>query len=783
MARLGRGVWCAMGVGAVLAAAACPAQAQQAGAPTVGEVVVVARTPLAAPDADASEVPASVEGFGAGDIALQDTQNLTDVLVQRIPSVTISSETGNDFEPDVQFRGFIATPLTGVPEGLAVYQDGVRINEAFGDNVRWDFIPTVAIDDLQVITDNPAFGLNALGGAIDMRMQDGFGFHGLESSLDGGSFGRVESSSEWGGQSGNLAAYLALEVSHDDGWREFSPSTVRRLYGDIGYRSDKAELHLNLTEADNYFGAAGTTPMQLIQQDQSAVFTTPQSDHNEMAMVSLQGKYRASDTLSLDGELYVRRLAQHHVDGNGTDAQPCDADASLLCFGDGVTPANGVNGQQLSDPFSPDATLGEIDTNSTHTWGYGGAAQLTETARIGGLDNSFAAGASLDLARTDFRADAELGTIGPNFVVDGEGVFLGASGDPISDGPVRLIARNSYVGVYALDTLKLTPSLALTGGGRFNSAQIDLDDQLGGSLTGDHHYQRLNPVIGATYAFSPALVAYAGYSEANRAPTPLELGCANPLQPCIIDSFLVSDPDLKQVVARTIEAGLRGRLPVAGPIGGRLQWQLSLYRTDSDNDILNIPSPLNNGFGYFANVGSTRRQGLDASLSYKASRWTLYASYSYVDAVYLGALTLAAPDGDPYADANGNIAVAPGDHISSIPRNRAKLGLDLDITRRWTLGGDLAYIGAEYYGGDESNQNPRLGGYATVGLRTSYQASSRLQLYGLIDNLLDRRYATYATFFDNSNYVGNPEFPNLTDTRAVTPGKPFAAYVGVKISY
>jgi iron complex outermembrane receptor protein len=127
--------------------------------------------------------------------------------------------------------------------------------------------------------------------------------------------------------------------------------------------------------------------------------------------------------------------------------------------------------------------------------------------------------------------------------------------------------------------------------------------------------------------------------------------------------------------------------------------------------------------------------------------------------------------------------VVPGDHISSIPRQRAKLGLDIHLTPQWTLGGDLLYIGAEYYGGDESNQNPRLPGYATVGLHTSYQVTPKFQLYGLIDNLLNRHYATYATFFDNSNYLGNPEFQDLTDTRTDTPGKPFAVYVGVKISY
>jgi len=769
------GVWLA-------AAGVASAQGVGSGASegaVVGEVVVIARTPLAAPDADSSDVPASVAGLSSGDIEQQGSQNLADVLLQRIPSVTVNSETGADFEPDVQFRGFIATPVSGVPEGLAVYQNGVRINEAFGDNVRWDFIPTVAIGELQVITDNPVFGLNALGGAIDMRLKDGFGWQGLQSDIAGGSFGRVQDSTELGARSGDLAGYLALEAAHDDGWRTASPSTIRRLYGDVGYKGEKAELHLNLTAADNAFGAAASAPWQLIQHDRSAVFTTPQNDHNEMAMVSLQGKYRAAPTLSLDGQLYLRRLDQHHVDGNGTDAQACAANAGLLCFGDGSTPANGTDGQQLINPFAADATLGEIDTNSAHTFGYGGAVQLTEAAPIGGLTNSFAAGASLDLARTDFRADAELGTIAPNFVVRGGGIFLGASGDPISDGPVRLSARDAYVGAYLLDTLKLTSDLSVTAGGRFNSAAIDLLDELGGSLSGHHHYDRFNPMVGATYSFGRGLVGYAGYSEANRAPTPLELGCANPQQPCIIDSFLVSDPDLKQVSARTVEAGLRGRLPVASG----LQWQLSLYRIDSDNDILNIPSPLNNGFGYFANVGGTRRQGLDASVNYRSGRWMIYASYSYVDATYRSAVTLAAPGGDPFADASGDIVVAPGDHLSAVPRQRAKMGVDVDVTPRWTLGADLLYVGAEYYAGDESNQNPRLPGYATVNLHSSYTVSSRLQLYGRIDNLLDRRYAAFGTFFDNSNYIGNPAFPDLTDTRTVTPGKPFAAYLGVKVRY
>ena len=780
-----RGPWLAATV-AWLAGSAAYAQPsappKDAPGTAVKEVVVIARTPFEGSGVGAAEIPAAIATISADDIARQGSQNVVDVLLQRVPSVSINSETGNDFEPDVQFRGFVATSLSGVPEGLAVYQDGVRINEAFGDNVGWDLIPTIAIDDMQVITGNPAFGLNALGGAIDLHMKTGFTWRGFETDVRGGSFGRVQDSTQAGWRSGPYAAYVALEAAHEDGWRDFTPSTVRRIYGDLGYRTDRAELHLTLTAADNEFGAAGSTPYQLLQKHYSSVFTTPQTDNHQMAMVSLRGQARASDTWTVTGSLYYRRFDQRHVDGNGTDAQPCDTDRALLCFGDGATPAKGVDGRQLANPFGPNATLGEIDTNSTLSDGFGGALQATRMAPIIGLANSLVMGASVDAARTVFHADAQLGLIQPDFVVQGDGVFLGASGDPISDGPVRLIAHNTYVGLYALDTLDLTSRLSITGGGRFNLARLDLDDQLGGSLTSRNRYDRFDPVIGGTFKISPDLTAYAGYSQANRAPTPLELGCANPLQPCIIDSFLVSDPPLKQVVSTTLEAGVRGAVRWGRP-GAPIRWQLGVYRTDSSNDILNIPSPLNNGFGYFANMGDTRRQGLDASIDYTGQGWVIYASYAFVDATYLKALTLAAPGGDPFADGAGNISVAPGDRLSSIPRHRVKIGLDRDLTGKWTVGASLLWVSRQYYGGDESNQNPQLPGYATADLHTSYKISRHLQIYGLIDNLFNHHYYTFATFFDNSSYVGNPAFANLTDTRSLTPARPFAAYGGLKISF
>ena len=97
-----------------------------------------------------------------------------------MPGVIISDVNGNPFSTDVQYRGYTASPVEGTPQGLAVYQNGVRINEVFGDTVNWDLIPSSAINSISVVTGNPLYGLNALGGALNIQMKDGFGFQGVE---------------------------------------------------------------------------------------------------------------------------------------------------------------------------------------------------------------------------------------------------------------------------------------------------------------------------------------------------------------------------------------------------------------------------------------------------------------------------------------------------------------------------------------------------------------------------------------------------------------------------
>lgn len=756
--------------------------AASVGKPTAARIYVYPASPGTGRGLEVDKVPSAINAVDANQIKRTGSLNVTDALRDNIAGVSISEVTGNPFQPNVEFRGFVASPVTGTPQGLAVYQNGVRINEAFSDAVNWDLIPTAAIRSVTLVTNNPAFGLNALGGAINLQMKDGFTYQGAELDVMGGAFGRLQGSAQWGKQvDQNYGIYAALEGLHDNGFRNFSQSDVRRFYSDVGYKAGDSEFHVNMGVAKNDFGANATVPAELLDKYWGATYTTPQTSSNRVGYVNLTAKADATPTWTLEGTAHVRRYEQKIVDGNPTNVGECTADATLLCFGDGATPANGTNGVQLGNPFASGTILGEIDRSSIRSTSFGVSGQATNTDRLFGHENRFVMGTSYDASVTRYDATAEIGSIGENYVVSGGGLFLGPTGtiDTGFAGPVSLRTVNQYNGLYAMDTFNVTDAFAITGGGRFNVARISLEDQLGTALNGDYTYTRFNPVIGGTYKVTPELTAYAGYSEANRVPTPLELGCADPNNPCLIAAFLVSDPPLKQVVSKTVEAGLRGTKDLNI---GTLGWKIGGFRAINFDDILAVPVPDRTGFGYFTNVGRTRRQGLEAELNIKSPALQFQASYTFVDARFLDALTLGS--NSPFADADGNIQVLPGNQIPAIPRHRVKVGIEYAVTDEWKVGGTALFVSSQYLVGDESNQYAKLPSYTIFNLHTSYQVTRNLQLYGKVDNIFDNRYATYGQFFDTTAV---PNFgnggANFNDPRSLSPARPRAFYAGARVTF
>ncbi|MBO0883647.1 MAG: TonB-dependent receptor, partial [Mycobacterium sp.] len=631
----------------------------------------------------------------SADFNHETATNFLDSLNRGLPGVFIGDESGNTFQRDVNFRGFVASPVQGTPQGIAVYQNGVRINESWGDVVNWDFIPEKAIDRMSLFPNNPVFGLNAVGGALSLQMKNGFTYQGAELEAMAGSYGRVQTSVQAGKQDGHLSAYAAFDDIYDKGWRQFSSSShINRMYVDVGARNEDTEFHVNFTGADNLLGAVVATPVQMLNQNWASVYTWPQTTHLELAFLNTTLSHNFSDTLSFQGNLYYRGFWQSHVDGNGTDAQACDPTSSLagqLCIGDGMTPLN--QNFPVLNTLPANSILGEIDRNGTSTNSLGGSAQISSSNKVLDHDNHLVMGVSIDHGYTQFTGSSELATIDQNLFVGGTGVYIDQPNAGIT--PVSLHAFNTYTGLYLTDTFDVTSRLSVTAGGRYNVAQINLEDQTGMSplLNSSNRYQRFNPVIGATYKLTPNLTAYGGYSEANRAPTPLELGCADPQHPCMIDTFLISDPPLQQVVSHTFEAGLRGGLG-DNPKTGKLTWSLGAFHTKSDNDIISVSSALVPFFGYFQNAAETLRQGVEAKLDYNRDRWKVYANYTFVDATYQTALTLQSPF-NPFSNPNtGTVNVTPGDHIPGIPAHRFKLGAEYQVTDAWKIGADLNVVGS-----------------------------------------------------------------------------------------
>lgn len=744
---------------------------------------------------DRDKVPSNTEVLTSEDFSRNYSTNFLDSVNRKLPGVSLSDQTGNPFQRDLDYRGFTASPVQGTPQGIAVYQNGVRINESWGDVVNWDFIPEKAIDRVSLFPNNPVYGLNAVGGALSIQMKNGFTYHGVETELFGGSYGRVQSSVQAGGQKDNISAYATYESAYDSGWRDYgNASHVNRMYVDIGARNDDTEFHVNFTGADNVLGNVAATPIQMLNQRWASVYTWPQSTALQLAFVNATLSHNFSDTWSFQGNVYYRGFWQAHVDGNGTDVEGCSRGANL-CI-DGVNDNDPIYGPVGGPPVKNTIGsffLGEIDRNWVASNTFGGTGQFTNSDQIFGHDNHVVMGVSVDHGFTKFNATSELGEVQQNLFVTGTGIFINQPDAGLS--PVDLHATNTYTGVYVTDTFDVTNRFSVTGGGRFNLAQIDLQDQTGTNplLNSSNTFQRFNPVIGGTLKITPNLTAYAGYSEANRAPTPLELGCSDPNHPCMIDSFLVADPPLKQVVSHTVEAGLRGSWG-RDVKTGMLTWGLGAFRTLSDDDIIEVASPLGvNNFGFFQNAGQTLRQGIEAKIDYRRDRWNAYANYTYVDATYQSNITLFSPNNpnaltDPNNDDVSYVNVKPGDHIPGIPAHRFKAGVEYLATDAWKVGADINVVGSQWLVHDDTNQSPKVPAYWVVNLHTSYQITKNVEVFGLINNVFNQQYYVNGTFFQTGGFASTTRgvtalMAQLTDPRTFVPGMPLAAYAGIRAKF
>jgi iron complex outermembrane receptor protein len=745
---------------AVCLGAAASALAQPAA--QVEIIDVVGATPLGG-EIDTDRIAGNVQTASAAELRERGALDLADFMKRSMGSVFVNDVQSNPLQPDVQYRGFVGSPLLGLPQGLAIYQDGVRTNEPFGDTINWALIPESAIDSATLVPgSNPLFGLNALGGAIAVRTKDGFAHEGTRAELTAGSFGRKEVQAETGGSFSDELAYFATALHlEEDGWRDFSPTEAQQIFAKLTSLGERSRVDVSLTHVDTDLVGNGAAPEDLLELDREAIFTHPDHTENELTMLGVSAEQSLSPNVTVRGSLYVRASDIDTLNGDDSDFQECLATPGFICEQEGGDEELALDENDLPIPAADHLEGATVNRTDTEQDGAGFALQADLVGDLAGRENRFTIGLSHDDADVEFGSSTELGALDETRQAIPGGVF-------VAEAFTGLESSTTNTGFYLSNMFTFGERTALTVSGRYNRTHVVLEDLLEDDLDGDHTFQRFNPAVGVTIG-TDALAFYAGYSEANRAPSPVELTCADENDPCRLPNAFVADPPLAQVVAKTFEGGVRGQWDAG-------RWHAGVFRTTTDDDILFISAGALTNEGFFDNVGETRRDGFEANLlGSLGERLTWSLDYTYLDATFREGFAVASVN-HPEAVA-GEIEVETGDRLPLIPEQLLKAGLRFAVTGALSFSVDVLASSGAHFRGDEGNLLEGLDGYSVLNVRAEYRFSDRASVFASIDNLLDEEYETFGLFGDADGVLGD----DFDEPFFVGPGAPLAAWIGVRV--
>ena len=813
---------------AVAALVATPAVAQ-VNDPTQdgGTDIVVIATPLLDTGEDVARLP--VQTVSDEQIAGSHATDLTDYLRRAVGGVFVNEIQGNPLQPDINYRGFTASPLLGTPQGLSVYVDGVRVNQTFGDVVSWDLIPTSAIRSTTVVSgSNPLFGRNSLGGALVVRTKDGRSDPGMTADISYGSFARKIARATVGGRDKDGFHWFAsADYFAERGWRDYSPSRAGQLFGKLGWADAKTDIALSGSFADTDLNGNGLQEMRLLERDRRSVYTYPDNTRNRAWSGNLTLAHAVSDRVRLTANAFYRDIRTRTFNGDINDEalgqnlyQPSAAEQTALTAA-GFAGFPLANETQANTPFPrwrciANALLnsepnekcnGLANRSATRQHEWGGTAELAWTTG----DNQLTLGAAYVDGRADFLQSSQFGYLAPDrgiVTVNGPGAFADGTqeSEDAFDARVDLSGKTRVFSVYALDAIDLAPTLHIDLSARFDRTVVRNRDRITpgggtGSLDGDHRFHRLNPAVALRWTPMPALSFDAALAQTSRAPSAIELGCADPDSPCRLPNALAGDPPLDQVIARTVEGGIT--LTVAG-----FNVRGGVFRTVSRDDILFVADD-QAGFGYFRNFGRTRRQGADVDLAGRVGPLTLSAHYTYLDATYRNAETVGgaanSSNEGPAPGFEGEIDIAAGDRIPLIPRHLFKAGMAIDPVRWLTVSADMVASAGVIARGNENGDHRADGvyylgagktdAYAVVNIGAEIRPTRSMALYMQVKNLFDRNYATAAqlgaTGFDaRGNFVARPfagpviegERP-LVNSTFYAPGAPRSVQAGMRLAF
>ena len=719
----------------------------------IGIIDVYTNTPLPSIGLPINMVPSSIQTVNGQEINQQAGVSVADYMVNNLQGVTVNEVGGNPYQLEINFRGYNATPISGNPQGLSVYVDGVRMNQPFSNTVLWDLIPDFSIESMQMVAgSNPVYGLNTLGGAISMQTKSGRTFNKKAIDFSAGSWGRQTSLMEAGGISddGSYDYYIGYQHFTEDGWRDYSPSHVNQLFTKVGWESDTSRYEVSYSGAHNLLIGNGLTPKDLLGSDLEGIHTLEDETKNNYGKLVLSATEYWDDATMFSGNAYW--LRSDRKTGNG----------------------------DLNDEYAnPGDDEGVQNATGTKQDAYGANGQITFDQDWLGRRNQLIVGVALESSIIKFaQTEQEQATLLAN------GFFGGALGDV--EQTTGLTGKTKTAGLFATNTHSLNDRWDINTAARYNFIQVNNEDTFnpaGGatSLTGNAHYERINPSVGLTFHPNDNYTTYASYSESNRAPTSIELGCSNEAQPCNLPTQMADDPPLEMVVAKTVEFGARGK------IANNMSWNAAIYSGKNKDDILFVYANASNGLGYFTNVDETTREGIDLGFSGQFDDLSLAVNYGFGMARYGSDFTIAnevntSSDGDA-------IQIKDGDYLPNIPKHHMKIRANYRINPSWFVGATVSAFSKSYMMGNENQGHDasqgiqgETPGYAVMNLDSQYYIGENWQLSLKAINIFDNEYYTGGRLAE-TRVQTDRSFGNEREVASLIPGAPRAAWLGLRYEF
>ena len=779
------------------------------GADEIETVTVVGTTPLRSDDADANAFPGRVQHFDGETLRRSASLDLASFLNRRAGGVHVHSAQGNPLQSDLYYRGYVASPLLGLPMGLTVYQNGVRLNEPLGDAVNWDLVPLNAVAGVTLLGgSNPLYGLNTLGGSIALRMKNGFTHPGHAAGIEGGSHNRFVANAETGGGNERLAWYANLQRFYEGGWRDLSDSWAENGYASVGWRGAEASVDLDFHASRSDLTGNGLAPGGLLERDRAAVFTAPDITENDARLWTLRGD-RDFGGANVAGQLSWRSNDTASFNGDGLDEDDVDelvddgfgGVESLLGVLRGgcresVAEELGRDGTELGSPGEEafveavaESGCSAVNNLSDREQDTLAAVLEVELALEGaGFEHDVRGGLGYYRGRSGFESARQFALLDPGRrSTVGPGAVGGAFGEDRTDLRTRTARRYLYFG----DSVRVSERWTVSLSGFLHASRVTLADRSGEQprLNGRHDFRNFNWGIGSVFHLASTTNGYVSYRQASRLPTPIELACSeelafNPetgeLEECRLPNAFLADPPLDEVVSKSLDLGLRGDR--AG-----VSWTLGAFHTRNLDDII-WQTGQTRAHGLFRNVDETLRVGLEASAAGGTGPWRWDVSYTFVRATFEDDFEVLSPNHPaiPETEAGeggedegaGTRPVRAGNSVPGIPEHLFKAAVEYAIDDRWSVGMDLVAVSSSHLRGDESNELDRLPGYVTVNAQARWR-SGKFEAFVLVENLFDGDYETFGLIGEEPDeIVGLDDLGN--DVRFYAPGPPASAWIGVR---